>query len=348
MFIDGINMYPGTAEYPKNQWYVIAFSNEIGREPLGRECLGDPIVLFRTETGEPVALFDRCPHRGMKLSQGKCLGNNIQCGYHGIEFSADGQGVVLPSGGNIPSKLVVNSYPLVEKWEWIWIWMGDPSLADPSMIPDHQELGLTGEGSHGDSGLHLHVSANYMLPHENLVDATHITFLHHGLIDTGNVALVPTRMEADGVKVAMVREFINEPMPEMLRDAFQMRGDRLDRTLTLTSYAPNLCMITSVFKERNVSDAKEKVNRLIVAVTPDGPTGTHQFACFGNSYPEKNPHRYEDLQRLLMEDVVVIEDIQKNFDRLGLEKCPEISVRSDDAGIRTRRLIAKMIKNERA
>jgi len=347
MMLNGINMYPGSAEYPRNQWYVIAFSHEVTNEPIGRECLGTPIVLFRTESGQPVALFDRCPHRGMKLSQGKCIGSNIQCGYHGVQFSSEGVGVVLPSGGNIPSKMMVNSYPLVEKWEWIWVWMGESELADPALIPNHDELGLTGENANGDSGLYLHVKANYLLPHENLVDATHITFLHHGLIDTGNVALVPTKVDVNGPRVSMRREFIDEPMPDMLRKSFGMRGDRLDRILTLTSHAPNLCIIENTFKERDVPDAQEKTNRLVVAVTPEGERGTHQFACFGNSYPEKHPQRYDDLHHLLMEDVVVIEDIQRNFDRLGLENCPEVSVRSDEGGIRTRRIIAEMILHER-
>jgi phenylpropionate dioxygenase-like ring-hydroxylating dioxygenase large terminal subunit len=57
------------------------------------------------------------------------------------------------------------------------------------------------------------LKANYLLPLENLADATHITYLHHGLIDTGNVASMPYRLEIIGATVKVYRNFVNEPMP---------------------------------------------------------------------------------------------------------------------------------------
>ena len=53
-----------------NGWYVAALSREIGRTPLARWILGEPLVLYRTEAGAPVALSDRCPHRAAQLSKG--------------------------------------------------------------------------------------------------------------------------------------------------------------------------------------------------------------------------------------------------------------------------------------
>ena len=45
--------------------------------------------MFRTQDGI-VALEDRCCHRALPLSMGKVVENNIQCGYHGLEFDASG------------------------------------------------------------------------------------------------------------------------------------------------------------------------------------------------------------------------------------------------------------------
>jgi hypothetical protein len=58
-----IRLIAGEAQAPRNQWYVIAFSSEVGRKPLARMITADPVVLYRREDGTPVALFDRCPHR---------------------------------------------------------------------------------------------------------------------------------------------------------------------------------------------------------------------------------------------------------------------------------------------
>ena len=49
--------------YLRNYRYVAASDREIGRRPLGRIILGEPIVFYRLEDGTPVALEDRCAHR---------------------------------------------------------------------------------------------------------------------------------------------------------------------------------------------------------------------------------------------------------------------------------------------
>jgi len=339
-------MIPGLAKYPRNQWYVIAYSHEIGSKPLQRDCLGDPLVLYRTPAGTAVALFDRCPHRGMPLSKGTLMGDVLQCGYHGFEFSAEGKCIKIPSGGASPAAMCVVSYPVVERGGWAWIWMGPAQLADPALLPDHEEIGLEGAGWYPDPGIHLTLNSNYLLPLENLADATHITYLHHGLIDTGNVASMPYRLEMGPNKVRVFRDFVNEPMPPILAQVFHLRGDRVTRTLELSTYAPNLVVIRNSFVEVGVPDPQHKVNTLVVAVTPAGPKQTHEFSAFGNNYPQQYPGRFDDLRKILMEDVVVIEEIQAMFDRLGPERCPELSVKADEPAIRVRRLIAAMIERE--
>ena len=47
----------------RDQWYVGAWSDEVGRVPLGRTILGEDIVFYRTEVGKPVALANHCAHR---------------------------------------------------------------------------------------------------------------------------------------------------------------------------------------------------------------------------------------------------------------------------------------------
>ncbi|MES2260992.1 MAG: Rieske 2Fe-2S domain-containing protein [Pseudomonadota bacterium] len=343
-----ISMLPGVAEYPRNQWYVAAFSREVSREFLKREILDTPVVMYRTEAGAPVALFDRCPHRGMPFSSGKLIGDIVQCGYHGFEFSTNGKCSSVPSGGPIPPKMCVSSFPLVEKWEWIWIWMGDPALANEDLIPDHAALGLIGDGWFSEAGIYLNVRANYLLPFENLVDATHITYLHHGLIDTGNVAKHPYEMEVEGAIVSTIRVFENETLPPMLIKVLGLSDDvRVNRTLKLSAFAPNVAVIHLNFEVVGKSDGPALTNNLIVALTPQNRTATHQFACMAAGFPNPHPGRFDDLRNLLMEDVVAIEEIQRLFDHLGEENAPEVSVKSDGNAVRTRRILIDMLEKER-
>ncbi len=57
-----------SGRFMKNAWYVAAQADEIGRVPLARLLLGEPVVMFRQEDGTPVALEDRCCHRRAPLS----------------------------------------------------------------------------------------------------------------------------------------------------------------------------------------------------------------------------------------------------------------------------------------
>src|SRR5262245_65559583 len=116
----------------RNCWQVAAFTKEIGNAPLARTICGDEIVLFRTRSGEAVALADRCPHRLAPLSLGRVNGDHIQSGYHGMCFDREGACVRVPGQDQVPSRARVRKYPLVERHAIAWLRMGDASLADPA------------------------------------------------------------------------------------------------------------------------------------------------------------------------------------------------------------------------
>jgi len=58
--------------------------------PKAFELLGEPLVLWLNEKGEPAAVRDRCFHRTAKLSLGKVDQGHIYCPYHGWELDAEG------------------------------------------------------------------------------------------------------------------------------------------------------------------------------------------------------------------------------------------------------------------
>ena len=92
----------GAHKFLKNQWYVSARSNELNRKPLARMICGEPIVFYRCEDGRAVALSDRCPHRQYPLSKGQLIHDQIECGYHGLRFGADGGCKLIPAQKSVP------------------------------------------------------------------------------------------------------------------------------------------------------------------------------------------------------------------------------------------------------
>jgi phenylpropionate dioxygenase-like ring-hydroxylating dioxygenase large terminal subunit len=162
----------------RNTWYIAAEPQEVGPRPLARTILELPVVLFRTQSGKPVALEDKCPHRFMPLSLGRVVGERIQCGYHGAQFDASGACVLVPGQELVPPKARVASYPLVEKHGYVWIWMGDPAAAgDLSTIPEF--LYRSGDARwDGGYGHFESIQANYNLINDNLFDITHAEYVH--------------------------------------------------------------------------------------------------------------------------------------------------------------------------
>src|SRR2546423_492119 len=110
----------------RDYWYIAADSRAL-RVPTRRTILGEHVVLFRDERGEPAALRDRCAHRNMRLSAGKVRDGRIECPYHGWTYSRDGACVAIPSladEGSVPNARV-DAFPTMERDGFVWIWMGD-------------------------------------------------------------------------------------------------------------------------------------------------------------------------------------------------------------------------------
>jgi phenylpropionate dioxygenase-like ring-hydroxylating dioxygenase large terminal subunit len=344
-----IRLTPGDAEAPRDQWYVIAFSNEVTRTPLARMIMGDPVVLYRREDGTPTALFDRCPHRGMRLSNGgKLISDNIQCNYHGLQFGPDGMCQKIPSGGPISNQMRVQHYAVAEIWNWIWIWPGDPAKADRNLIPDHHALGLTDPSLHAYSGLMLEMECNYLHAYENLNEASHVSFLHHGFVDTGNVAAHPFREEAQEDRISTIREFKDEAVFPYAKLSYGLKSDVVDRQLTLAAIAPTLTTVTERYQEKGVADPRQLLVRLVVPVTPASHKKCYQFVAAVRTLPTESGPLFDGLRGFLQEDQVALADVQQLFDSLQPEQRVEVSVKADSPAWRTRRMLEAMIKKERA
>jgi vanillate O-demethylase monooxygenase subunit len=172
---------PTAIPFLRNAWYVAARADELAAGALlGRRLLDDPVVLYRRADGSPVALTDRCPHRFAPLHLGRIVGDNVQCGYHGLQFDCTGKCVVAPFGDKIPAAAQVRSYPVVERHAMLWIWMGDADKADAADIPDFSCMTDPKRAQlHG----YQKVAANYELIVDNLADLSHAPFLHGSFVD---------------------------------------------------------------------------------------------------------------------------------------------------------------------
>jgi vanillate O-demethylase monooxygenase subunit len=161
--------------YVRDCWYVAAWDHELGDGPIGRVIINEPVVIYRSGSGDLVALADRCCHRFAPLSLGRIEGDELRCMYHGLKFDRSGRCVEIPGQDMIPATACVKAYPVVSRHSWVWVWMGDPAKADESLIPE--AVGLADPNWTLRSG-HMDYEANYLLINDNLTDFTHLSYVH--------------------------------------------------------------------------------------------------------------------------------------------------------------------------
>lgn len=160
----------------RDAWYVAEIASHVGPAPIAVRMLGEPVVLFRKQNGDPVALENACAHRKLPLSMGKVCGDQIQCGYHGMTYDSRGICTSMPGNPKIPDTARVRSYPVAERYGFLWVWMGAPEAANVGEIfPvdnwDDASIGRTEPDS-------MTVACNYLYITDNLLDPTHVAWVH--------------------------------------------------------------------------------------------------------------------------------------------------------------------------
>ena len=80
----------------RNCWYVAGLRGEFGRELKERYLLGDSVLMYLTQAGEPVVMSNRCAHRSFPLHHGRLEGDEVVCMYHGLRYNPQGACVHAP------------------------------------------------------------------------------------------------------------------------------------------------------------------------------------------------------------------------------------------------------------
>jgi len=198
--------------FVKNCWYCAGWDYELvlGRnEPMPRRIAGEALVLYRKLDGSVVAMEDRCCHRQAAMHLGQREGDCIRCMYHGMKFGPDGKCVEIPGQDHISDKARIRTYPVVEKDNWIWVWMGDPSKADPELIPF--AVG-PGDKNWKIKTSKISVRANYRLEIANLMDLSHLTWIHRASLG-GTDRWVTTPIKFTMLPRGVKSEFVLRSVP---------------------------------------------------------------------------------------------------------------------------------------
>lgn len=338
--------------FVRQAWYVGAWADEIeAGKMLARTILGDAVLFYRTESGQMAALEDRCCHRGLPLSHGCVRGEQVQCGYHGLVFDSRGACVMVPGQERIPPKARVQAYPVVEQDHLVWIWMGDPERADAAHITRHH--------FHDDPNWEwvkdrYLVRSNYQLITDNLMDLTHVGYVHGrtigGTPQAHSEAETVVKPTDQGVRVE--RWMMDSVPPPAYTAAVKFNTERVDRWMEIDFFAPAMVRIHTgaVDAGSGAREGRREGGFAFMGLnlqTPETESTTHYFWSGANKRQPGAPDGRERLRASLVttfgEDKVICEAQQ-----VSLERKPEplVMIASDGGMVRARRLVSAMLEAE--
>jgi phenylpropionate dioxygenase-like ring-hydroxylating dioxygenase large terminal subunit len=177
---DAYPRYRGAATGFRNYWYPVMFSRSLGSKPVSVRILGERIMLIR-QGGEAFALQDRCPHRGVPLSEGESHAPcTISCVYHGWTYDLrTGQLVAaLTDSPDSPicgkASVAVAVYPVEERAGVVWVYVGngDPPPVEIDIPSEFLRPGAVVAGRVGRK------PGNWRFAAEAGIDEGHGRYLH--------------------------------------------------------------------------------------------------------------------------------------------------------------------------
>jgi vanillate O-demethylase monooxygenase subunit len=255
----------------KNSWYVAAWDHEITRSLQQVEMLGEKIVLYRKENGEPVALEDACPHRKLPLSMGRLKGDQVECGYHGLTFDCTGTCTRVPGAERVPHVAQVRSYPITERYGLLWVWMGRPELADPATIFKVDHWGDPAWGVNcGDS---MVIDCHYLYMTDNLLDPSHVAWVHQSSFGSSACEETPLQTDVTNNGVIVSRWMTDVEVAPFYAKFVKFKGN-CDRKQHYEVRYPSNAIIKAIFTPTGTGG-------------PDGPL--HETVFLMDSYNFMTP-----------------------------------------------------------
>ena len=340
--------------YLRNAWHVAGWARELdGGAVLARTIMDEPVALWRGGDGEVTALEDACAHRMAPLSLGRVLdgGRRIRCPYHGLEFDRAGACVRIPGQSAIPPGARVRRYPCAEKWRWLWIWMGEEAKADASLIPDFHWNDDPGWVSVGD---YFHVRGNWRLLVDNLMDLSHVAYVHATTLGTEAVADFPVAVRRERGGVQVDRWIVGEPAPPMFRAVGGFAGT-VDRW-QLIDWRPPAHFAIDVGCAESGSGARDgdRTRGITMysnhSVTPETQGSCHYFWHHARNFRLDELALTETLAEVTRtafgEDVVIIEQQQRRLEAARPDR-PAIDINADAGALQARRVLDALLVAER-
>ena len=307
-------------------WYPVMPLSHLEDGPRRFVLLGQPLVLFLDDTGEPAALEDRCCHRSAQLSLGEVCGGNVACPYHGWQYDRSGQCVVIPQmpDRDPGPKRRVRAFSCDTRYGYAWVALEEPLYGIPA-IPEADESAfeLIQEFYEEWQVAGLRVM-------ENELDMAHPSYVHLGTFGS------PEHLEAQDARIEEFEGGFHYTGRLGVSQAHHAQEDDNERLLDCSWYMPFVCRLRI-----NYADGPAHVVVNCQVPIDNGRSQVVQFCLQeddGRGIDKDAIIAFD--RKVTLEDKRVLESTDAN---IPLDVREERHMGSDQPGLVMRRMIQSLI-----
>ena len=245
----------------RSLWHPVAQSQEVVTAPLPVQLLEQPLVLWRNAEGLVQAFNDRCPHRGARLSMGRVENNNLECPYHGWQFTSGGQCVKVPAVPDFvpPPSQCVKSFEVQEAYGLVWVRL-EPS---DSQLPAFAAEADTYLRKVNCGPYDVAASAPRII--ENFLDMSHFGFVHEGWLGSRDATAIAT-YQVDKTETGIIATGCKAVQPQS--NLHSTQAAEVEYTYEVT--APYTAVLTKIPEEGTSKQGwREQIGLFISPITPE-------------------------------------------------------------------------------
>ena len=193
---------------------------------------------------------------------------------------------------------------------------------------------------------HLRLNGNYVSLHENLLDLTHLTYVHAKSFGTPDYAKAPFEASVDKGRYVVRHHVVPTTLPPVWAEPTGITSSTAARIATSTFVSPGLHEVQVTFYESTLPAAERTLFtiRTLHLPTPESHASTRYFIVhcrdFGLDDAEMTQRMHERLFTAFREDVQALEPLEDTL-RKADARVVEISVASDRASVEMRKYLKR-------
>ena len=249
----------------------------------------------------------------------------------------------MPSSAKCPRDLGVARYRVVERGPLVWIWMGNPDEADESRLVEQEWLS---EANWAKSSGYFELQSNYISMHENLLDLTHLSFLHANTFGTPDYAKAAFKSEINDGYFALYRDVVPTTLPPLWAKPTGLEGCTTAARIVKSEFkSPAFHQVNVSFYDNKLPEAQRAVSRIKTAhiLTPQTHSSCHYFIVHGRDFGLEDDSitqfMHENLFEAFNEDVEGMAALEQVWQTTSPDDMYEISVGADGPSVAMRRYI---------